>query len=159
MAEESPLEDSLNTLIMGILMGLTTGMWKVSGQGAGGVSRSFGEDLWKLTKQRAGTLGEDVDTSTPDTAMEFFKRYITVIYQASDDVEYTATEDKVEMTVKNCRIHNYTDYLEANEVPRSCGCPFALAGVAMMEDVTGDPFIIDSIESENATSKIVLKRL
>jgi hypothetical protein len=91
--------------------------------------------------------------------MDFFKRYITVIYQAADDVEYNATEDKVEMTVKNCKIHNYTDYLEANGVPRSCGCPFALAGVAMMEDVIGEPFVIDSIESGNAISKIVLKKL
>jgi len=156
----SPLkEDALSTFLTGILMGFTTSMWKVSGEGSGGVSRAFGEDLWNLTKQRASILGEPVDTSTPETGMEFFKRYITVVYQAVEDIDYNASDDTVEITVKNCKIHNYTDYLEANGVPRSAGCPFALAGIAMMEEITGDPFIIDSIESKDAASKIVLKRL
>ncbi|MGB9979818.1 hypothetical protein [Methanobacterium sp.] len=159
MAEQENQETSLNTLLMGILMGFTTSMWKVSGQGSGGVSRSFGEDLWKLTMQRADTLGETIDLSTTDTAMEFFERYLTNVYQAADGIEYSTSDDAIEMTVNNCKLHGYTDYLEANGVPRSCGCPFALAAIAMMEDVTGELFVIDSINSENGTSKIVLNKL
>ncbi len=159
MTEQENQAASLNTLLMGILMGFTVSMWRVSGEGSGGVSRSFGEDLWGLTKQRAQVIGEELDTSTPDTAMDFFKRYIVGVYNAADNIEYSASEDTVEMTVENCKLHHYTDFLEANGVPRSAGCPFALAGVAMMEEVTGDPFIIDSIESNDGTSKMVLKRL
>jgi hypothetical protein len=62
------------------------------------------------------------------------------------------------MTVKNCKVHNYTDYLEENDVPRSVGCPLALLSMAMMEEVTGEPFVIDSIESKDANSQIVLKK-
>lgn len=155
----SPLEDPFNTLLMGILMGFTNSLWRVSGEGSGGVTRAFGEDLWKLMSKRADSLGVDMDLTNPDAAMEFFKKFIMGVYEATDDMDYNIDDETVEMTITNCRMHPYTDFLEANGVPRSAGCPIALVGIALMEDVTGDPYLIDSIESNEGKSKITLKKL
>lgn len=150
--------DPINVLYAASLMGFTKGLWKVSGEGSGGVTRAFGEDLWYLIKVGSKMLGEDRDTSNPEKAIEFFDNYLVGRFNVADSMDYTVTEDGVEMTVNNCRVHHYTDYLEEYGVPRSVGCPMALGCAAMMEEVTGDPFIVDSIESKDGNSKIVLKK-
>ena len=161
MAEQgtSPLADPIETLLVGILKGFTTSMWRVSGEGSGGVSRAFGEDLWNLMNARAASIGVEIDKSNPESAMEAFSKFLTDIYQSAEGLDYQVSSDTLEMTIKNCKLHDLTDFLKENNVPRSAGCPHALAGIAMMEDITGEPFVIDSIESEDGNSKIVLKTL
>lgn len=161
MAEQgsSPLDDPLKILLVGILKGFTTSMWRVSGEGSGGVSRAFGEDLWNLMNARAASIGVEIDKSNPESAMEAFSKFLTDIYQSAEGLDYQVSSDTLEMTVKNCKLHDLTDFLEENDVPRSVGCPYALTAAALMEDVTGEPFVIDSIESEDGNSKIVLKTL
>jgi hypothetical protein len=155
----SPLDDPLNILLIGILKGFTTSMWRVSGEGSGGVSRAFGEDLWNLMNARAVSVGVEMDKSTPESAMVVFSKFLTDIYQSAEEIEYEVGENSLEMTVKNCKLHDLTDFLDENNVPRSVGCPYALTAIALMEDVTGEPFIIDNIKSENGNSKIVIKQL
>ncbi len=151
-------EDPITVIYAASLMGFTKSLWKVSGEGSGGVTRAFGEDLWYLIKVGSELLGEDKDTSSPEKAMEFFNNYLIGRFNLADSLDYDVTDDSVEMTVKGCRAHHYTDYLEENDVPRSIGCPMALGCAAMMEEVTGDPFIVSSIESKDGNSKIVLKK-
>lgn len=134
-------------------------MWKVSGEGSGGVSRAFGEDLWDLVDEGAEQIGEKIDKSSPQKTMESFEEYIIGTFKAADSLDFSINDGTVEITIKGCKFHDYTDYLEMNNVPRSAGCPFALVCIALLEEVTGDPFFIDKIESENANSKIVLKTL
>ena len=150
--------DPITIIYAASLMGFTKGLWKVSGEGSGGVTRAFGEDLWYLVKVGSKMLGEDGDISNPENAMEFFNNYLVGRFNIAENMDYTVTDDSVEMTVKNCNVHHYTDYLENNDVPRSIGCPLALGCAAMMEEITGDPFVVDSIESKDGNSKIVLKK-
>mgnify|MGYP000843893619 FL=1 len=155
--KKSPLENPLYTLIIGVLKGFTTSMWRVSGEGSGGVSRAFGEDLWNLMNMRAGLIGEEIDKTNPQAAMKSFEKFLTEVYQSADGINYTVGDEMVDMDVCNCKIHDYTDYLEENDVPRSAGCPYALAAIAMMEDVLGNPYIIDDIKREDLNCKISLK--
>lgn len=150
--------DPMTVVFAAALMGFTKGLWKVSGEGSGGVTRAFGEDLWYLVKVGADMLGENRDTSSPQKAAEFCENYLVNRFNVADSINFNVNDDSVEMTVKNCKVHNYTDYLEENDVPRSVGCPLALLSMAMMEEVTGEPFVIDSIESKDANSQIVLKK-
>ncbi|MCZ3366475.1 MULTISPECIES: hypothetical protein [Methanobacterium] len=150
--------DPINVLYAASLMGLTKGLWKVSGAGSAGVTRAFGEDIWRLIKIGSTLLKADQDTSNPQKAMEFYDSYLIGRFNVADSMDYNVTDDSIEITVKNCRAHHYTDYLEENDVPRSVGCPLALGCVAMMEEVTGNPFIVDSIESKDGNSKIILKK-
>ena len=154
---ESPLEEPMNTLILGILKGFTLSMWRVSGEGMGGVTRAFGEDLWKLMKARSGAIGIEIDKSTPESCATAFMQFLVNIYESAGELDFTTTEDSIEFEVKNCELHDYSDFLDENNVPRSAGCPVALTGLAMMEDVTGNPFIIDNIDSHEGQCKIVLK--
>lgn len=156
---ESPLDEPIKTLILGILKGFTLSMWRVSGEGMGGVTRAFGEDLWKLMNARAGVLGIEIDKSTPESGATAFMQFLANIYESGDEFDFTATEDTLELEVKNCELHDYSDFLDENDVPRSAGCPIALTGLAMMEDVTGDPFLIDNIDSHEGNCKVVLKKL
>lgn len=151
--------EPLNTVYLASLMGLTKGLWKVSGQGSGGVTRAFGEDLWKLVKVGSEMLGEEKDISTTPTAMEFYDRYLIGRFNIAENLEYNVTDEKLEMTVTNCKAHHYTDYLAENDVPRHIGCPMALVGAALMEEVTGESFIIDNIEHKDGNCKIVLNSL
>lgn len=161
MAEQAvvPTENSKDTIIMRTLMELTCSMWKVAGEGSGGISRDFGEQIWKLTDEFAPMLGEAIDKSSLDTAMESLKKYFTESYNIAGEMDYSIKEDTIEMTVKNCVVQEYTDYLEANEVPRSAGCIISLITIAMIEEITGDPFIIDSIKNKDGTCKIVMEIL
>jgi hypothetical protein len=102
-------------------------------------------------------LGEDRDTSNPKKAMEFYDKYLLGCFNVAESIDYNVSDNVLEMTVKNCNVHHYTDYLEENNVPRSVGCPLALIGLAMMEEVTGEPFVVDKVESKDGVSKIVLK--
>jgi hypothetical protein len=151
--------DPLNTVYLASLMGLTKGLWKVSGQGSGGVTRAFGEDLWKLVKVGSEMLGEEKDISTTSNAMEFYDRYLIGRFNVAENLEYNVTDEKLDMTVTNCKAHHYTDYLAENDVPRHIGCPMALVGAALMEEVTGESFIIDDIEHKDGNCKIVLNSL
>ncbi|BDZ68717.1 hypothetical protein [Methanobacterium ferruginis] len=151
--------DPLNTVYLASLMGLTKGLWKVSGQGSGGVTRAFGEDLWKLVKVGSEMLGEEKDLSTTTNAMEFYDRYLVGRFNIAENIEYNVTDDKLEMTVTDCKTHFYTDYLAENDVPRHIGCPLAQVGAALMEEVTGESFIIDNIEHNKGECKIVLNSL
>lgn len=89
--------------------------------------------------------------------MKSFEKFLTEVYQSADGINYTVGDEMVDMDVCNCKIHDYTDYLEENDVPRSAGCPYALAAIAMMEDVLGNPYIIDDIKREDLNCKISLK--
>lgn len=154
----SQLENPVYTLVTGVLKGFIISMWRVSGEGSGGVSRAFGEDLWNLMNMRAGLIGEEIDKSSPQTAMKSFEKFLIDVYQSGDDIKYIIDDESLEMDVNNCKIHDYTDYIEEKGVPRSAGCPYALAATAMMEDVTGDPYIIDSIDRKDLHCKISLKK-
>jgi hypothetical protein len=149
--------DPMVTVYLASLMGITKSLWRVSGEGSGGVTRAFGEDLWDLVKMGADMLGEDRDTSNPKKAMEFYDKYLLGRFNVAESIDYNVSDNVLEMTVKNCNVHHYTDYLEENDVPRSVGCPLALIGLAMMEEVTGEPFVVDKVESKDGISKIVLK--
>nr|WP_319372396.1 hypothetical protein [uncultured Methanobacterium sp.] len=151
--------EPLNTVYLASLMGLTKGLWKVSGQGSGGVTRAFGEDLWHLCKVGSEMLGEEKDISTTPTAMEFYDRYLIGRFNIAENLEYDVTDEKLEMTVTNCNIHHYTDYLAENDVPRHIGCPMAMIAAALMEEVTGESFIIDNIEHKDDNCKLVLNSL
>ncbi len=87
--ERNPLENPLYTLIIGVHKGFTTSMWRVSGEGSGGVSRAFGEDLWNLMNMRAGLIGEEIDKTSPQTAMKSFEKFLTEVYQSADGINYT----------------------------------------------------------------------
>lgn len=150
--------DPMTVVFAAALMGFTKGLWKVSGEGSGGVTRAFGEDLWYLVKVGADMLGENRDMSSPQKAVEFCENYLVNRFNVAESIDFNVNDDSVEMTVKNCKVHNYTDYLEENDVPRSVGCPLALLSMAMMEEVTGEPFVINSIESKDTNSQIILKK-
>nr|WP_243687783.1 hypothetical protein [Methanobacterium formicicum] len=80
-------------------------------------------------------------------------------FSIADEIGFTVDNDTLKVQIKGCKLHHFTDYLEAKEVPRSVGCPMALSLIALMEDVTGEPFIMDSLESKDGNSEIVLKAL
>ena len=151
--------DPLMTVYLASLMGITKGLWKVSGEGSGGVTRAFGEDLWNLVKVGSEMLGEDRDTSTSQKAMEFYDNYLIGRFNVAESIDFSVNDDILEMTVKNCNIHHYTDYLEENDIPRSVGCPLALVGIAMMEEITGEPFVIEGIEHSDGSCKLVIKTI
>ncbi|MDD4810937.1 MAG: hypothetical protein PHY53_07125, partial [Methanobacterium formicicum] len=65
-------ENPVNIILTAVLMGFTNSLWKVSGEGSGGITRAFGEDLWDLIKAGSVMLGEEKDTSTPEKALEFY---------------------------------------------------------------------------------------
>ena len=149
--------DNIRILTMATLMGLTNGLWKVSGEGSGGVTRAFGEDLWRLSIVGSMALGIEPNTSTPENAIEFLKNHLLANFELADAMETDLNGDTLNIKVNNCKFHHYTDYLAAKDIPRSIGCPVALVFAAMMEEITGNPFIIDSIASENGNSQITLK--
>jgi hypothetical protein len=149
--------DNIRILTMATLMGLTNGLWKVSGEGCGGVTRAFGEDLWRLSLLGSATIGIEPNISTPENAIEFLKNHLLNNFELADKLESDFNGETLKLTVNNCKFHHYTDYLAASDIPRSIGCPVALVFAAMMEQVTGNPFIIDSIDSENGDSQITLK--
>ena len=151
-------KDPITVVYAASLMGLTKGLWKVSGEGSGGVTRAFGEDLWHLVKTGSVMLGEERDMSSPESATEFYDRYLIKRFGVAESADFNITEGTVEMTVKTCNIHHYTDYLEQNDVPRSVGCPMALIYIAMMEEVIGEPLVVDKIEHSDSDCKIVLKK-
>ena len=152
-------ENPVNIILTAVLMGFTNSLWKVSGEGSGGITRAFGEDLWNLIKVGSVMLGEEKDTSTPEKAMEFYAEYLGGYFSIADEIDFTVDNDTLKVQIKGCKLHHFTDYLEAKEVPRSVGCPMALSLIALMEDVTGEPFIMDSLESKDGNSEIVLKAL
>lgn len=152
-------QNPVNIILTSVLMGFTNSLWKVSGEGSGGITRAFGEDLWNLTKVGSAMLGEEKDTSTPEKAMEFYAAYLGGYFKIADEIDFNLGEDSLSVNIKGCKLHYFTDYLEAKEVPRSVGCPMALSLIAMMEDVTGDSYIIDEIKSKDSNSEIVLKAL
>jgi hypothetical protein len=151
--------DPVNIILTSVLMGFTNSLWRVSGEGSLGITRAFGEDLWNLTKVGSAMLGEAKDTSTPEKAMEFYVEYLGGYFNIADEMDFTLSDDTLKVNVKGCKLHYFTDYLEAKEVPRSVGCPMALSLIAMMEDVTGEPFIMDSLDSKDGNSEIVIKSL
>lgn len=156
------MDDPVKFVLFGILRDLTNGMWKVSGEGSGGISRAFGEDLWQavdiLIELKTGGTESKIDRSTPETAMEGFIKMVKM-YELADDVEYKVSDDSLVMNVKGCNLHPYTDSIEAAGTPRTVGCPYALSSVAMMQEITGELFVIDSINSKDGNSEIVIKQL
>jgi len=155
----SETKDTVNIILTSVLMGFTNSLWRVSGEGSLGITRAFGEDLWNLIKVGSVMLGEEKDTSTPEKAMEFYAEYLGGYFSIADEIDFTVDNDTLKVQIKGCKLHHFTDYLEAKEVPRSVGCPMALSLIALMEDVTGEPFIMDSLESKDGNSEIVLKVL
>jgi hypothetical protein len=151
--------DPVNIVLTSVLMGFTNSLWRVSGEGSIGITRAFGEDLWNLTKVGSAMLGEEKDLSTPEKAMEFYVAYLGGRFALADEMNFTVTEDTLKVNVTGCKLHYFTDYLEAKDVPRSVGCPLALSLIALMEDVTGNPFIMDNIQSKDGNSEIVIKSL
>jgi hypothetical protein len=152
-------QDPVNLVLTSVLMGFTNSLWRVSGEGSGGITRAFGEDLWNLTKVGSAMLGEENDLSTPEKAMEFYVKYLGGRFALADEMDFTVSEDTLKVNVKGCKLHYFTDYLEAKDVPRAVGCPLALSLIALMEEVTGDPYLIDGIKSKDCNSEIVLKAL
>ena len=94
-----------------------------------------------------------------EKALEFYAEYLGGYFNIADEISYNLGEDSLNVSIKGCKMHHFTDYLEAKDVPRSIGCPMALSLIALMEDVTGEPFIMDSLESKDGNSEIVLKSL
>ncbi len=78
--------DNIRILTMATLMGLTNGLWKVSGEGSGGVTRAFGEDLWRLSIVGSMTLGIEPNTSTPENAIEFLKNHLLANFELADHI-------------------------------------------------------------------------
>ncbi len=152
-------ENPVNIILTAVLMGFTNSLWKVSGEGSGGITRAFGEDLWNLVKAGSVMLGEEKDTSTPENALEFYAEYLGGYFHIADGISYDLGEDSLNVSIKGCKMHHFTDYLEAKDVPRSIGCPMALSLIALMEDVTGESYIIDDLKSTDSNSEIVLKAL
>ena len=154
-------DDPVKFVLFGILRDLTNGMWQVSGEGSGGVSRAFGEGMWEavddLINLKSGN-GSKIDRSTPQTAMDGLIE-MSKMYELADELSYEVNDDAMVISVKNCKLHPYTDSIEAAGTPRSIGCPFALSSAAMMQEITGELYVIDNIESKDATSTIVLKKL
>lgn len=152
-------QNPVNLVLTSVLMGFTNSLWRVSGEGSGGITRAFGEDLWNLIKVGSIALGEEKDISTPEKAMEFYVEYLGGRFNLADEMDFNVTDDTVKVSIKGCKLHYYTDYLEAKDVPRSVGCPMALSLIALMEEVTGEPYLIDSLESKDCNSEIVIKAL
>ena len=163
MAEQNDLmDDPVKFVLFGILRDLTNGMYRVSGEGTGGISRAFGEGLWEavdvLIDLKTGGEGSKIDRSNPQTAMDGFVEFVKM-YELAEDVGFEVSDDSLIMEVKNCSLHPYTDSIEAAGTPRSIGCPYALSCVAMMQEITGELYVIDSIDSKEGNSKIVIKQL
>jgi hypothetical protein len=156
------MDDPVKFVLFGILRDLTNGMWQVSGEGCGGISRAFGESLWEavdtLIDLKTGSTGSKIDRSTPETAMDGLIE-MAKMYDLAADVDYEINDDYLMISVKDCNLHHYTDSIEAAGTPRSVGCPYALSSVALMEEITGELFVIDNIESKDGNSKIVIKKL
>ena len=156
------MDDPVRFVLFGILRDLTNGMWQVSGEGCGGISRAFGEGLWEavddLIEIKSGGSEPKIDKSTPETALDGFLKMIKM-YELCEEVTYELDGDSLVIQVKNCTLHPYTDSIDAQGTPRSIGCPYALSSVALMEQVTGELFVIDSIDSANGNSKIVIKQI
>jgi len=153
------VEDPFSIVLIAILMGFTKSLWKVSGEGSGGVTRAFGEDFWDLIKIGSELLGEEKDISTPEKALEFYDSYLMGRFKLAEKIDFDFEDGTLKMRVTNCKAHHYTDYLEENDVPRAVGCPIALSCAAMLEEITGEPFIVDNITSNEGNSEIVLKSL
>ena len=155
----SETKDPVNIILTSVLMGFTNSLWRVSGEGSLGITRAFGEDLWNLIKVGSVMLGEEKDTSTPEKAMEFYAEYLGGYFSIADEIDFTVDNDTLKVQIKGCKLHHFTDYLEAKDVPRSIGCPMALSLISLMEDVTGESYIIDELKSTDSNSEIVLKAL
>jgi len=155
----SETKDPVNIILTSVLMGFTNSLWRVSGEGSLGITRAFGEDLWDLIKAGSVMLGEEKDTSTPEKAMEFYAEYLGGYFSIADEIDFTVDNDTLKVQIKGCKLHHFTDYLEAKDVPRSIGCPMALSLISLMEDVTGESYIIDELKSTDSNSEIVLKAL
>ncbi|MCK9151675.1 hypothetical protein [Methanobacterium alcaliphilum] len=149
--------DTMRILTMATLMGLTNGLWKVSGEGSGGVTRAYGEDLWRLSIVGSTALGIEPKTDTTEDAISFLTNHLINNFQLADSIDCDLNGDTLNLKVNNCKFHHFTDYLEAKEVPRHIGCPVALVYAAMMEAVTGETFIIEEIDSADGNSQITLK--
>lgn len=149
--------DSMRILTMATLMGLTNGLWKVSGEGSGGVTRAFGEDLWRLAIVGSVAKGIEPKIDQVEDAISFLTNHLINVFEIADSIESDLNGDTLNLKVTNCKFHYFTDYLAINEIPRHIGCPIALCYASMMENVTGETFVIEEIDSADGNSQITLK--
>lgn len=134
-----------------MVLGLTHGLWTIAGTGSYSVTRQIGRTFLEELKLN----GFNFDDSK--TSLESVRSYFVETHHMAGDIEYSISDDEVELKVKNCRFFPVCSQLESQGVLITT-CPYTNTAARAMEEATGYRFRI-SKETNGFGHQIRLKKV
>ena len=136
-----------------MIVGMIGYLWNTLGEGSAAVWRQVGHCFYDEIKESGG------DVSTKESSIDAIKNYFIETHKFADDIIVEENGDEITMEIKGCALRPVTDHFGEQGIPRS-PCPYANAMLFALEKQSGEMYVYEKNESEDASScKAYIKKL